>query len=74
MATAPSLSPRSPVRQLQVKEGCGLEDHNLYWLNTEPCGVACASFTWAIVLFSTYAFLVCTGSPMFSFYCKVTVV
>lgn len=39
------------------REGCGLTDRHRYWLNTEPCGIICASLTWFIVLFCGYSFV-----------------
>ncbi len=54
MSSPPRSSP--PVRA--VKKGCGVSDSNRIWLNVECCGLTCASFTWAIVLFCSYAFVV----------------
>lgn len=40
-----------PAKLRRRRAGCGTRDSHRLWLNTEPCGLICASATWAIVLY-----------------------
>jgi hypothetical protein len=43
-----------PARYRSRKRGCGTRDSHRRWLNTDPCGLVCASLTWVIVLYCSY--------------------
>lgn len=42
--------------KLRKRRGCGTGEQHKYWLNVDPCGIICASFTWCIVLYCCWAF------------------
>ena len=43
-----------PARYRSRKRGCGTRDSHRRWLNTDPCGLICASLTWFIVLYCSF--------------------
>ena len=40
------------------RRGCGTQDTDRMWMNTDPCGVICASFVWVIIGFCDFAIMV----------------
>ena len=56
-----SLVPGCCRMQKSRRRGCGTSDSNKLWLNTEACGMLCAAFVWAIVLFCSYGLTVGSG-------------
>ena len=44
-----------PAKYRSRKRGCGTRDSHRRWLNTDPCGLICASLTWLIVLYCSAA-------------------
>ena len=40
-----------PAKLRRRRAGCGTRDSHRFWLNTEPCGLLCATLSWAIVLY-----------------------
>jgi hypothetical protein len=52
---AGNLASTLPRKFRSRKRGCGTRDSHKRWLNTDPCGLICASLTWVIVLYCSYA-------------------
>jgi hypothetical protein len=60
MAAALSGSGGSGYRPVgkSKRRGCGTGDHHRLWLNTDGCGVICATVVWVLALYSYYVFTV----------------